>query len=72
MRSLPKFESIVFSRRAGTAVWRQQAAIRTAADETVAAAASDRGTEATDLTLLCQAHVHVVSPKPSRARGPPS
>lgn len=62
----PKFESIVFSRRAWNRLsGDQQAAIRTAADETVAAAASQIAEqEATDLTQLCQAHVHVVSPSP--------
>ena len=62
----PKFESIVFSRRAWNRLsGDQQAAIRTAADETLAAAASQIAEqEAADLTQLCQAHVRVVTPSP--------
>jgi TRAP-type C4-dicarboxylate transport system substrate-binding protein len=62
----PKFESIVLSRRAWNRLsGDQQAAIRTAADETRAAAASQTAEqEAADLTQLCQAHVHVVTPSP--------
>lgn len=62
----PKFESIVFSRRAWNRLSRgQQAAVRTAADETLAAAASEIAEqEAADLTQLCQAHVRVVTASP--------
>ena len=62
----PKFESIVLSRRAWSRLSAdQQAAIRTAADETLAAAASQIAKqEAADLTQLCQANVRVVTPSP--------
>jgi TRAP-type transport system periplasmic protein len=62
----PKFESIVFSRRAWNRLsGAQQVAIQTAADETLAAAASEIAEqEAADLTQLCQAHVRVVTPTP--------
>lgn len=62
----PKFESIVLSRRAWNRLsGDQQDAIRTAADETrVAAASQIAEQEAADLTQLCQAHVRVVTPSP--------
>ena len=62
----PKFESIVLSRPAWNRLsGDQQAAIRTAADETLASAPSQIAEqEAAELTQLCQAHVRVVTPSP--------